>query len=102
MDFYNAEHYPDSTAAEAIRRVTARNREKAEAAADEGCLRLIEAIIRQAVEDYARELRRLSGRPDSPQLKETEAFFRSEHFHRLSRLNGNRILRMIRKEMEKE
>ena len=49
MELYNHEHYADPTAFEAIRNTMSHNREKAEAADNNGCLRLIEDVIRQAI-----------------------------------------------------
>lgn len=102
MDQYNHEHYPDPTAAEAIRGVLSHNREKAEAADDKGCLLLIEDVIRQAIADHLHALRTLPDPEARERLKETEAFFRSERFRRLTHFDGEKVLRMLRKETSRE
>lgn len=102
MDIYNHEHYPDPTASEAIHTVMSHNREKADAADDNGCLRLIEDVIRQAIADHLHALRRLPDSEARRQLAETEAFFRSERFRRLTHFDGEKVLRMLRKERDRE
>ena len=102
MELYNHEHYADPTAFEAIRNTMPHNREKAEAADNNGCLRLIEDVIRQAIADHLHALRRLPDPEARRQLAETEAFFRSERFRRLTRFDGQKVLRMIRKERDFE
>ncbi len=102
MDLYNHEHYPDPTASEAIHTVMSHNREKAEAADDNGCLRLIEDVIRQAIADHIHALRGMPDPEARRHLAETEAFFRSERFRRLTHFDGEKVLRMIRKEQERE
>ena len=94
----NAEYYPDHTAAEAIRRVMGRGRDISCGLNDENCCLLVQAIVRQAAEDYLSELKRASGRTGDSAPSEAESFFRSAYFRRLTGLNGNVIIRLIRKE----
>ena len=54
LDYYNTEHYADRTAAEAMRNVM---EERAVFLDEEGCLRLAEALVKLAVEDYLRARR---------------------------------------------
>ncbi len=101
MNWNIEEQYPDNTAAQAMVRVLVRDRDALDALDDGGCVRLVGAIVRQAAEDYAAALRGLPDDIAARQLRETEAFFRSEYFRRLTSLNGDGILRRIRKEMMK-
>ena len=99
MDWKNAEQYPDYTAGEAMLHVMHRRPEDLEQLDDEGCRLLAEAVIRLAAEDYADALRRLSfSGAAARQLAETEAFFRSEDFQRLSGVSGDFFLRRLRRE----
>ena len=103
MNWRNEEQYPDWTAAEAMSRVMVRRAGGPDDLDDDGCRSLVEAVVRLAVEDYARALRALPFRSSAAALlKETAAFFRSEHFRRLTSLNGDALIRMIRKEVRKE
>ena len=63
-----------------------------------GCMRLIEAIVRLAAEDYLRALRRLPRPGAAKTVRETTAFFRSDYFLRLTGADGKRILSKIKKE----
>ena len=53
------------------------------------------------VEDYAAALRR-SGPAALRKQAEVESFFRSEYFRRLTGMDGLRIIRMVRKVVERE
>ena len=92
MNWKNEEQYPDYTAGEAMFSVMHPDTERAGMLDDEGCIRLAAAIIRQAMEDHL-----LAGRK-----AETEAFFRSGFFRRLTGMNGHTVLRLIREEMRKK
>ena len=50
-------------------------------------------------EEYGRNMLRIENGAVRV-LEETEAFFRSDYFRRLTGLSGEAVLRMIRKEME--
>ena len=63
-----------------------------------GCMRLIEAVVRLAAEDYLRALRRLPRPGAVKTVRETTAFFRSDYFLRLTGADGKRILSKIKKE----
>ena len=63
-----------------------------------GCMRLIEAVVRLAAEDYLRAFRRLPRPGAKAQIRETTAFFRSDYFLRLTGADGNRILAKIKEE----
>ena len=102
MDYYNSEHYPDCTAAEAMRRVMSTREEEAFVLSEEGCLRLIEALVRLAVENYLRAHRCLPCRSARQRLLELETFFLSEHFRSLTGLDGCAILRIVKREAKKE
>ena len=69
---------------------------------DIGCMRLIEAIVRRAAEDYLAAVRRLPDRKAAARVRETTAFFRSAYFSRLTGVQGEHILREIQKEAEKK
>ena len=69
---------------------------------DIGCMRLIEAIVRRAAEDYLAAARRLPDRKAAARVRETAAFFRSAYFSRLTGVQGEHILREIQKEAEKK
>ena len=70
MDYYNAEHYPDRTAAEAMQHVMSHREEEVFVLSEEGCLQLIEALVRLAVEDYLRAHRCLPCRSARQRLLE--------------------------------
>ena len=102
MDWRNNEHYPDTTAAEAMARVMGTEDPWAHDELDsDGCHALIDTVARQAVEDYAAALRR-SGPAALRKQAEAESFFRSEYFRRLTGMDGLRIIRMVRKVVERE
>lgn len=63
-----------------------------------GCMRLIEAVVRQAAEDYLRALRRLPRPGAVKTVRETTAFFRSDYFLRLTGADGKKILAKIKEE----
>lgn len=65
---------------------------------DSGCMLLIEAIVRRAAEDYLAARRRLPNRRAAARVRETTAFFRSAYFSRLTGVQGDALLRRIRKE----
>ena len=65
---------------------------------DSGCMLLIEAIVRRAAEDYLNALRRLPNRKAAARIREITAFFRSDYFSRLTGVQGENLLRRIRKE----
>lgn len=69
---------------------------------DIGCMRLIEAIVRRAAEDYLAALRRLPDRRAAARAREVSAFFRSAYFSRLTGVQGETLLRKIRKEAERK
>ena len=102
MDYYNAERYPDRTAAEAMQHVMSHREEEVFVLSEEGCLQLIEALVRLAVEDYLRAHRCLPCRSARQRLLEIENFFLSDHFHSLTGLDGSAILRIVRREAKKE
>ena len=101
MNGRNEEQYPDFTAEAAMLRVMAGDPERTDVLDDEGCRLLIRAVVRQAVEDRFRALRH-TGRVAERLREETEAFFRSAYFRRLTGMNGAEILRLIRKEADRE
>lgn len=101
MDWRNNEHYPDTTAAEAMARVMGTDPWAYDEVDGEGCQALIDTVARQAVEDYAAALRQ-SGPAALRKQAEVESFFRSEYFRRLTGMDGLRILRMVRKVVERE
>ena len=65
---------------------------------DSGCMLLIEAIVRRAAEDYLNALRHLPNRRAAARVREITAFFRSGYFSRLTGVQGENLLRRIRKE----
>ena len=69
---------------------------------DTGCIRLIEAIVRRAAEDYLRARQRLPGRKAAARVRETTAFFRSDYFRRLTGVQGDILLRKIREEAKRK
>ena len=97
-DWLSEEQYPDPTAGEAMDRVFLQNSGNGIQADDEGCRLLAEAIVSQAVTDYRAALRYpvFSAR-DLEERAEVESFFRSDYFRRLSRLDGEWVIRLIRK-----
>lgn len=101
MDYFNSEHYPDRTAAEAMQHVMSHREEEVFVLSEEGCLQLMEALVRLAVEDYLRAYRCLPCRSAKKRLLEIENFFLSERFHWLTGLDGSAILRIVRREAKK-
>ena len=99
MDLYNSEHYADTTAAQAMRRVMYPGEDPGDLD-DEGCLKLIEAIVRLAAEDWFWAARHPGGRSARARLKEAEAFFRSGYFRRLTGFRGEDVMAILRKELE--
>ena len=99
MDYYNAEHYIDQTAAEAMRNVMNEGKTPLD---EEGCLRLTEALVRLAVEDYLRARRCLPCRSARKRITEIEDFFLSEHFRDLTGLNGRAVLQLVRREAQEQ
>ena len=100
MSFFNGEHYPDPTAAEAVDRVM-RDRSGSCGEADgEGIRRLADAVVLTAVSDYAR-LVRCPYRSEAllREKRELEAFFTGRWFRLSSGLDGVEVLRKIRKEV---
>ena len=69
---------------------------------DSGCMLLIEAIVRRAAEDYLAALRHRPGRRTAARIREVTAFFRSAYFSRLTGVQGESLLRQIRKEGMKQ
>ena len=67
---------------------------------DRGCRLLAQAIVRQAVLDHISALKRLPRASAAERLKETEAFFRSAYFRRLTGLSGARLIRLLRREVK--
>ena len=102
MNWKNEEQYADYTAAEAMLRVMGPGSERADLLNDDGCRALVEAVVRQAVWDHMCALRRRHSRAAAERAGETERFFRSDYFTRLTGVNGEVILRLIRKEMKNE
>ena len=97
-DWLNEEQYPDPTAGEAMDRVILQDSGKGLADNEEGWRRLAEAIVIQAAKDYIAALRRpVFSAADLKERTEVEAFFRSDYCRRLSKLDGNRLIRIIRK-----
>ena len=99
MNWKNEEQYADLTAAEAMLRVLEDQSARLD---DEGCRLLIEAIIRQAVEDHIDALRQLPASRAAGRVAETKRFFLSDYFRDLTGLDGKRILSLIRKEANGE
>ena len=99
MSYFNLEHYPDPTAAEAMDRAE-REGLPPDGDAGEGLLRLTEAMILTAAKDYA-DLLRCPYRSEAllREKRDLEAFFLSARFRLLSGLDGAFVLRRIRKEV---
>ena len=99
MMYFNSEHYPDPTAAEAMERVMLPGRNGPEAD-EEGVCRLAEAVVAEAVRDYA-DLVRSPWRSEAllKDKRELEAFFLGSWFRCISGLDGAAILRRIREEV---
>lgn len=64
---------------------------------------LASEVIIRAVKDYRNALRRLKRRPDNVTAKITkddcEAFFTSEQFMMMTRLNGEKLMEILKKEI---
>ena len=102
MNWKNEEQYQDYTAAEAMFRVMGPVSDRSALLNDDGCRALVAAIVRQAVDDHIGALRSLPASRAAERIKETERFFRSEFFTRLTGLNGDTVLRLVRKEMSRK
>ena len=103
MDWKNSEQFPDFTAGEAMSRVMLRDPEGADALDGGGCRLLADAVILQAVRDYAEVLQaRSRGSRFADRRLELEAFFRSDYFRLLSGMEGTRLMRIIRREVKAE
>ena len=100
MNIFNAEHYPDPTAADAMEHVMRPDPGPLPPVSDDGILRLAEAVVVTAVKDYT-DLLRCPWRSEAllREKRELEAFFLSGWFRRISGLNGAAILSKIRKEV---
>lgn len=63
---------------------------------------LANAIVLQAVRDYRKVLKHLSANPgswtDSDEKRDLEAYFRSADYKRLTALDGEMLIRRLRKE----
>ena len=103
MYWNNAEQYPDYTAWEAMLRASSRFPDGPDTLDDRGCMLLICAIVRQAVEDHDRAVRLLPRPFAQKQVSETEAFldsfFHSGFFRCPASMGTDRILPLLRKEM---
>lgn len=97
--WYNEEHYPDPTAAEAMANVPCAGERPCREADDEGVMRLAEAVVVSAAREYL-DLLRDPFRSGSvlARQKELEDFFTGSWFRRISGLDGRVILRKIREE----
>lgn len=64
---------------------------------------LANAIVEQAAKDYIAALRKLKRYPDSEKHKaavsELELFFGSPWYEELTNIDGNRLMRMLKKEV---
>ena len=98
----NQEHYSDPTAGEAIDRILYPEPALDDAFDEQGCRRLIETIVLQAMKEYYDELC-VSDRDGAAlcRIRELEAFFLSGRFRRLTGLSGYVLVRGIRKEAKK-
>ena len=95
MDWENAEAFPDWTAAEAVCRAMVRDPARLEGMDDRGARLLADAVVTQAVEDYMALLR--AGDPGG-RAREAGTFFRSDWFRLLSGMDGEALIRRMRKE----
>lgn len=72
---------------------------KAEDLNDEGCLRLIEAIVGSAADEWRNCRLALALEPNDRRNREhmdyLEKFFRSEYFHDLTNLDGESVLKKL-------
>ena len=100
MDWKNTEQLPDFTAGEAMCRVMIRDPQRLDAVDSEGCRLLAEAVVMQAAQDYFEVVRNRSFAAE--QRTELEAFFRSGYFRLLSGMEGTRLMRRIRQEVDAE
>ena len=69
---------------------------------DSGCLSLIEAIVRQAAQDYLFAARRRKNRRAAARMREAAGFFRSDYFRRLTGTDGEYLLKRIQKEAKRK
>ena len=99
MAWINEEQYPDPTAGEAMDRVMRRGREDLDETDDGGIRLLAEAVAVAAAKDYV-QLLRCASRSAAllREKKELEAFFASSWFRRISGVDGQAVLRRLRKE----
>ena len=72
---------------------------------DEGALDLLAGIIRRATQDWKNAKRALRRRPYADnakireaEVKECERFFRSAYFARMTGINGEAFIRMLREQ----
>lgn len=67
---------------------------------------LANAIIEQAAKDYMRTLRKLKKQPTSERAKlekaSIEKFFRSPWYEELTDVDGERLIRMLQKEIKRK
>lgn len=71
-----------------------------------GAERLIEGMVRQAVQDWCRAKRRLKKSPKNPDamgvVTDCENFFLSDWFEYLTEINGRLFLAKLKENMNKE
>jgi hypothetical protein len=72
---------------------------------DEGALDLLAGIVRRAIMDWKNAKRNLRRRPYAENaviheraVKECEGFFRSAYFARMTGINGEAFIRMLREQ----
>ncbi len=71
---------------------------------DEGCNKLIEAIVVQAAQDYRQNLRRKKPRKKKEpnnSIRDIERFFNSEWFCMLTNVDGKQLLQALKNENDK-
>ena len=74
MFWKNAEQYPDFTAAEAMLRAPAYPPEDLDSLDTGGCVRLVRAVIRQALSDRSRVVRDLPSPAAKAKIREIDSF----------------------------
>ena len=99
MFWKSTEQYPDFTAAEAMLRTPAYCPEDLDALDTGGCVRLVCAVIRQALSDRSRAERNLPSPAAKARIREIDSFFRSDYFRCLTAAGGESFLDLVRKEM---
>ena len=102
MLWKNEEQYEDYTAGRAMFHVMVPDADRWNALDDEGCMYLTVAILRRAAADHAAALRMLPDPVGIRLKRETEAFFRSEYCRLLTGMRGEKLLKILEKEMEEE